>query len=176
MSMVLWQLRQWGRRLGVSGVIGLALLATAAIIQLGYVDRAQRNVVVQKQALAALAQAAVDTPVAQPAQAFNPLSSLPPTGTASQQIGALEKLAQSYGLDLPRGEYSVSPVAQTPLLRWQLVLPFTSTYPDLHAFLASALEQQPNLTLDELNLKRERIESDTLQVELRMSLFVEATP
>jgi hypothetical protein len=38
------------------------------------------------------------------------------------------------------------------------------------------LERLPNLTLDELKLKRERIESAELQAELRLSLFVENAP
>jgi hypothetical protein len=77
---------------------------------------------------------------------------------------------------LPRGQYSVAPLAGTTLARWQLVLPVEAPYPALHAFLAAALERLPNLTLDELKLKRERIESAELQAELRLSLFVEAAP
>jgi hypothetical protein len=70
----------------------------------------------------------------------------------------------------------VSPLTGTSLRRWQLVLPLDASYPALHAFLAAALERLPNLTLDELKLKRDRIESTQLQAELRLSLFVEAAP
>ena len=77
---------------------------------------------------------------------------------------------------MPRGQYSVSPLAGTTLARWQLVLPVEAPYPALHAFLAAALERLPNLTLDELKLKRERIEASELQAELRLSLFVETAP
>lgn len=107
---------------------------------------------------------------------LNPLAALPPAGTASQQIGELERLAQAHALELPRGQYSVAPVAGTPLQRWQLVLPVVAEYPALHAFLAAALERWPNLTLDELKLKRERIGATELQAELRLSLYVEAAP
>ena len=106
----------------------------------------------------------------------SPLSLLPPTGEAAQLIGELERLARLHGLELPRGQYSVSSLTGTSLQRWQLVLPVKTAYPDLHAFLATALERLPNLTLDEVKLKRERIESAELQAELRMSLFVEAAP
>ena len=77
---------------------------------------------------------------------------------------------------LPRGQYSVTPLTATSLLRWQLVLPVEASYPDLHAFIATALERLPNLTLDELKLKRERIEGEELQAELRLSFFVETAP
>jgi hypothetical protein len=109
-------------------------------------------------------------------QPLNPLAALPPTGTASQQIGELEQLARAHGLELPRGQYSVSPQTGTSLARWQLVLPVEAPYPALHAFIAAALERLPNLTLDEFKLKRERIESAELEAELRLSLFVEAAP
>ena len=114
---------------------------------------------------------------ADPAPApLNPLAMLPPTGEAAQRIGELERLAHAHGMRLPRGQYSISPLAGTTLARWQLVLPVEAPYPALHAFLAAALERLPNLTLDELKLKRERIESAELQAELRLSLFVEAAP
>jgi hypothetical protein len=106
----------------------------------------------------------------------SPLAALPPDGAAAQQIGELEQLARAHGLDLPRGQYSVAPLMGTSLQRWQLVLPVEASYPALHAFLAAALEREPNLTLDELKLKRERIETTELQAELRLSLFVEAAP
>ena len=56
------------------------------------------------------------------------------------------------------------------------MLPADAPDPALHAFLADALERLPNLTLDELKLKRERIEASELQAELRLSLFVETAP
>jgi hypothetical protein len=148
------------------------LLAAAVLLQLVQVEPLQRKATAQHEKLAALrlAAATYDT---DPAPApLNPLAMLPPTGEASQRIGELERLAHAHGISLPRGQYSVAPLAGTALARWQLVPP----YPALHAFLAAALERLPNLTLDELKLKRERIESADLQAELRLSLFVENAP
>ena len=176
MSTMMWQLRQWGRRLGASGLAGLGLLMAALLLQIIQIASVQPTVADQQQKLAALRQAAAARDAAPPPQALNPLAALPPTAAASQQIGELEQLAESHGLELPRGQYSVTPQNGTPLARWQLVLPVEAPYPELHAFIASALERMPNLTLDELKLHRDRIESSELQAELRMSLFVEATP
>lgn len=176
MSTLIWQLRQWGRRLGAGGLAGLGLLAAALLLQVIQVGSLQRTIAAQHEKLAALREAAAAREAAPAPQALNPLAALPPTGAASQQIGELERLAQSHGLALPRGQYSVAPQAGTPLARWQLVLPVEATYPALHAFLAAALERLPNLTLDELKLRRDRIESGELRAELRMSLFVEAAP
>lgn len=176
MNALRWHLHQWARRLGTTGLAGLGLLAAALLLQLTQVESLQREAVAQHEKLAALRLAAV-THDADPAPApLNPLAMLPPTGEASQRIGELEQLAHAHGINLPRGQYSVAPLAGTTLARWQLVLPVETPYPALHAFLAAALERLPNLTLDELKLKRERIESAELQAELRLSLFVEAAP
>jgi len=146
------------------------------LLQLIRVESLQREAVAQHEKLTALRLAAAAHDTAPAPAPLNPLAMLPPTGEASQRIGELEQLAHAHGLELPRGQYSVAPLAGTSLARWQLVLPVEAPYPALHAFLAAALERLPNLTLDELKLKRDRIESAELQAELRLSLFVEGAP
>jgi Tfp pilus assembly protein PilO len=176
MNALWWHLNQWARRLGTTGLVGLALLAIALLLQVTQVEPLKRQIGTQHARLAALRLIAAthdSTPAPVP---LNPLSMLPPMSEASQLIGDLQQLAQAEGLELPRGQYSVSTLAGTSLRRWQLVLPVEAPYPTLHAFIAAALERQPNLTLDELKLKRDRIETGDLQAELRMSLFVEAAP
>jgi hypothetical protein len=168
---LLWKLQQWARRLGITGLAGLGLLCVALLMQLLQVHALQREADAQQQKLVTLRDAAARAqPVAPPSA--NPLDALPPTGDAAQQFAELVELAKSHGLPLPRGQYSVATQAGTPLLRWQLVLPLETDYPTLHAFVAAALERMPNLTLDEIKLKRERIEDTELQAELRLSLFI----
>lgn len=179
MNAWLWWFRQWARRLGTPGLLGLGLLAAAGLVQVSQVESLQATAAAQQARLARLSAAAAAgevAPAARPHPPVNPLASLPPTGEAAQSIGELEQLARAHGLALPRGQYSVSALKGNSLQHWQLVLPIEADYPSLHAFLAAALERLPNLALDELKLKRERIESGVLQAELRLSLFVEATP
>jgi hypothetical protein len=176
MSTLLWHLHQWSRRLGTTGLIGLALLAAALLLQWIQVASLQQTVLAQRETLSSLRLTAAAHNTAPAPAPLNPLALLPPTGEASQLIGELEQLAHQHGISLPRGQYSVSPLAGTTLARWQLMLPVEAPYPALHAFLAASLERLPNLTLDELKLKRERIETSELQAELRLSLFVEAAP
>lgn len=175
MSTLVWHLRQWARVLGAVGLAGVAALALALVVWLAGVEplRARAD---QQQAQLALLKSESAQRQRVPPTPQNPLAALPPTGEASQLIGELEQLADAHGLALPRGQYSVSPVEAARMQRWRLVLPLQTDYPTLHAFLASALERLPNLSLDELRIKRDRIESSELQIELRMSLFVEALP
>ncbi len=175
MNAVIWQLRQWARKLGVPGLIGLVALGVALIVQLSVVVTLQQTAEDQQAQLMQLNLAAASSD-APPAIALNPLANLPPTGEAAQLIGELEQLARTHGMTLPRGQYSMASVDGVAMQHWRLVLPLETDYPTLHAFLAAALERLPNMSLDELKLKRERIESSQLQAELRLSLFIESLP
>lgn len=178
MNVLHWRLRQAARMLGRTGLAGIGLLALALLLHTTQTAPLQHAVDAQQDRLAALRQTAAvradPAPVA--ASPARPLALLPPAGEAAQQIGELERLARAHGLTLTRGQYSVTPLAGIAAQRWQLTLPITAPYPALHAFIAAALERQPNLALDELKLKRERIESTDLDAELRLSLFAAAAP
>lgn len=176
MNALLWRLRRIARRLGAGGLVSMALGLAALLLHLAGTLPRNAHLVEQRAHLAALRQQAAAHATTPAVQTADPFAALPPAGEAAQAIGELERLAHAHGFALPRGQYSVSAQAGTPLQRWQFVLPVEATYPALQAWLAAALARQPNLTLDEFKLKRERIESRTLQAELRMSLFVEAGP
>jgi hypothetical protein len=178
MNTVLWQMRQWGRRLGAGGLLGLALLVLSLVLFFILV----RPLHIQSQAhkrqldqLHAAAKMAAANPV--PVKS-DPIAALPPDSTAAAALGELEKLALANDFELTRGQYSVAAVngdsaKEARLARWQMVFLVKATYPELHAFVAAALQRLPNLALDEVKLKREQIEDVELQTELRFSLFVE---
>jgi hypothetical protein len=180
MNSVLWQIRQWGRRLGAGGLLGLALLALSVALFFILVRPLHLHSQAHKRQLDQL-HAAAKSAAARPIPAKSgPIAMLPPDSTAATALGELEKLALANGFELTRGQYSVAavngdPGKQARLARWQMVFLVKAAYPELHAFVTAALERLPNLVLDEVKLKRERIEDVELQTELRFSLFVETT-
>lgn len=175
MNTLVWHLRRLARRLGLPGLAGLALGLAALGLYLAGTLPHQAHIAEQETRLDTLVRRAATVAAPPPAPA-DPLTVVPPTGEAAREIGTLERLARAHGIALPRGQYSVSAQAGTSLQRWQLVLPVETTYPALVAWLAAALERLPNLALDELKLKRERIETRSLTAEVRLSLYVEAAP
>ena len=176
MNSLLWQLRQWGRRLGVVGLLGLVLLALALGVLLSTVKPLQQQSRQHAQQLDQLRITAQTVP-AEPLVAMpDPIAMLPPDSSAAAAVGELEQLARAHGFELTRGQYSVAAVNGAALARWQMVFQVQADYPALHAFVAAALERLPNLVLDEVKLKRERIEDVGLQAELRFGLFVETAP
>jgi len=176
MNNVLWQIRQWGRRLGAVGLLGLTLLVLALGFFLSLVNPLQQQSRQHEQQLGQLRAAAQAVKAAPIVAAPDPVAMLPPDSSAAAAVGELEQLAHAHGFELTRGQYSVAAVVGVPLARWQMVFQVKADYPALHAFVAAALEQLPNLVLDEVKLKRERIEDVDLQSELRFSLFVETAP
>lgn len=180
MNTLLWYLRQGIQPLGRTGLAGVALGVLALLLSLAGTRPLLADNTATRQRLDVLRQAAAAAPqtAREPAADADadPLASLPPTGEAAEHIGELERLARSHGIALPRGQYSASAQPGTRLVRWQVTLPVEAEYPALVAWLAAALERLPSLTLDDMKLKREQIESRTLQAQLRLSLYVEATP
>ena len=176
MNLLLWRIRQWARRLGPAGLLGAALLVLALGLFLIQVQPLQQKTLQQTQQLDSLRLAAQSIAPAPIATAPDPLAMLPPGSSAAGTLGELEQLALAHGFELVRGQYSVAAVNHARLARWQMVLPVEASYPALHAFVAAALERLPNLVLDEVKLKRDRIEDVELQAELRFSLFVETAP
>jgi len=176
MNALIWHLRRIGLRLGTTGLIGLPCAALALLLYATGTRPHEARIAAQHMRLDTLQQRAQAPERPQAAVAADPLDTLPPADEAARQIGALERLARAHGIELPRGQYSANAQAHTGLQRWTLVLPVEASYPALHAWLADALAHMPNLALDELKLKRERIESRTLQAEVRLSLYLGATP
>ncbi len=176
MNTLLWQIRQWGRRLGAVGLLGLMLLVLALGFFFSLVNPLQNRSLQHEQQLGQLRAAAQATQAEPILAAPDPIAMLPPDSSAAAAVGELEQLAHAHGFELTRGQYSVAAVVGVPLARWQMVFQVEADYPALHAFVAAALERMPNLVLDEIKLKREQIEDVGLQTELRFSLFVETAP
>ncbi|MFN3716935.1 MAG: GspMb/PilO family protein [Thiobacillus sp.] len=178
MNTLIWKLRRIARCIGAAGVAGLACLVAAVALAAIATLPARTQLAEQTRQLTELRAHAAARMSAPPLVESPrlPLADLPPTAAAAEQIGMIERLARVHGISLTRGQYSATPQAGTTLTRWQIVLPVEASYPAVHAWLATVLERLPNLALDELKLKRERIESATLQAELRMSLYMESTP
>ncbi len=178
MNTLLWHMRQWARRLGRTGLAGLLMGIVAVLIQFAHtVPLEAKTVALQARLVERQAEAKRTQPRVASVSASGFFDSLPDTHAASTVIGQLERLARAHGLQLLRGQYAQTPVAGTTLLRWQLSLPIEAEYPKIIAFVAASLQALPTLALDELKLKRDTIETATLDADLRFNLYLrESTP
>jgi len=86
-------------------------------------------------------------------------------------LARLHALARRSGLQLPAAEYRLHGTG-TPLERYEIALPVSGTYAELRAFLESALDEIPVLSLDGVSFTRERADQARVRTELRLTLHL----
>lgn len=174
MNTLIWHAHQWVRRLGRTGLAGLLMMLVAAFIQFAHTRPLHNETRALEERILAMQIAAKRT-VTRPITVVPPsgfIDRLPDTSVAAGVIGQLEQLAHVHGLQLLQGQYAQTPVSGTSLLRWQLSLPVKAEYPKIIAFAATSLQALPSLALDEFKLKRDSIETATLDADLRFNLYL----
>lgn len=84
------------------------------------------------------------------------------------------ELAQAAGLVFSKGEYKTEYDPASKSTSYQIQLPVTGTYSAILNFCEKVLLTMPFASLDELSIKRDRIGSQVLNIQLRFTLFLYA--
>jgi hypothetical protein len=152
---------------------GAAALAAAAWLQVVTLPGLRGEVLAAQAAFGqalhrADALRANRTRVTAPAEAERFRALFAPAAERHQRAAALLALARVHDLDTRRVEMRWS-VAE-PLSRYQLTTPVEGRYENIRAFIAQALQQDPSLSLDALQLRRTAVSAGVLQADLRWSL------
>lgn len=157
--------------LGLPGLLGLGLLLAALGVERLLIlplEAAVRDGEARLQRLAAEPR-----PVAPDASQSGHL----PVGEAAPEgVARLFTAAGHAGLNLREGSYRVVVQPGSGLRRYQITLPLSGTYPAIRAFLAESLERRPDLALDSLSLRREKIGSPEVEARLGLTLFLREVP
>lgn len=151
-------------RLGVPGLLGLALLAAGGML-------AQQGNALDREARVLAAHAAAREPAPTP-KAAPARPSLPSAREAPAVLSGLFEAARHTGLLLDEGNYRVTTDHSAGLLRQQITLPVSGRYPALRAFLAEALNRHPSLALEALRLDRSEPGDGLLVANLRFVLYL----
>ncbi len=88
----------------------------------------------------------------------------------------LFEMAQASGITLSKGEYKSEYDPVSKIHNYQIQLPVTGSYGAILNFCEKVLLALPFASLDELNVKRDRIGSQLLNVQLRFTMFLYAPP
>lgn len=166
-----WHAQQFARRLGVMGLVGIALLCAAAGLDFGVLHPAMDAARAQQAALARLLRTPRAAPSTSPATT-QVLDELPTVGQAPALFKALALVAQQNGINLPQGSFRLSPVADGGLRRLEVRVPVNASYPQLRAFLAASLAAFPSLVLDGFSFKRNNIGATAAAAELHLSFYL----
>jgi hypothetical protein len=86
-------------------------------------------------------------------------------------LAKLHGIGTATGVSLKSASYRTQP-AEGRIVRYEIVLPVSGSYPQLRDFLKRSLAEIPVLSLDHITLKRESRNDGALNAELRMTLHM----
>jgi Tfp pilus assembly protein PilO len=89
-------------------------------------------------------------------------------------LSRINAAAQSTGLSLDLGEYSMVQERGARLARYQLTLPLKGNYRQIRGFIGEVLREVPAASLDDISFRREAIGSQVLDTRIKLTLFVAA--
>lgn len=177
----LWRFRT--RRLGWSGLAGVALVLLAVAVHFTAVRAAQQELAVARARIEALRQSpAARQGVPQPAvqRQFDALHGFFPGPEArAAALVRITALAEKEGLNPESGDYQeiLSDTGQKNgaggLLRYQITLPLHGPYPALRAWLVAVMNEMPALALDDFSLKRDSVTNPLVEARVRLTLYFE---
>ena len=173
---LIWRARWLARKLDWLSLAGIGLALVAAALYVYGVKPVESRLPVLEERLASLQvridsrpRTAAERPGEQLAEFYDRLLD---AREAPEIASRLHKYARAAGLNLEHGEYRPLSDASGKLLRYQIVLPVTGSYPQVRRFLGDALRDMPGLALEAIRFKRDKGNSEQLQTELRFTAFL----
>lgn len=163
-------------RLGKPGMLGILLLLGGLVYLTGFVlpkaaqlqELAAGNERARKASMTEKARAARQGMGLSQRQAFAP--------EAATALRRLYDAAEESGLDLVQGEYRMQESREEGVRQYQFMLPVYGSYADVRKFLALALNNDPALALNSMQMRREAIEETELDVTLSFTLYLGTAP
>ncbi|WP_457338010.1 type 4a pilus biogenesis protein PilO [Rhizobacter sp. P5_C2] len=163
-------------RLGPTGAAGLLLLAaSSALLAWQALDTSPQRLLQRVAAARAeLQRAPAVRPVVRSAQTF--VADLPPAEQVPDFIEGVHRAAFAAGLQIDRVEYRAPTLAAGQVLRSQMVLPVSGSYPAIAQWLAQVQHDHPSAAIDELTLQRDAPAGEPLHGRVVLSHYSRNAP
>ena len=166
-------LRYGAERLGWPGLLGLALGGAAATLWLAVVLPLEADNAERRANIVALRAKLEAQPEIVPAAEARNLAGLPGGNALLPLVAAVHAGARQHRVALELGEYVWQNGSGTRPARYRLIFPARGSYPNLRDWTSGLLAARPELVLEEFDLRRENIGSDTLDARVQFSLRVD---
>lgn len=82
-------------------------------------------------------------------------------------------LAQSQGIRLDQGEYKVTRDKVGKLVRFEMMLPVRSTYPQIRKYVDILHREIPILAMEHLQFERQKVNDSEVEAKIKLALYVE---
>lgn len=158
-------------QLGVTGLAALAVFAAAVLfLQLVVRPLEARNELVDAELARSERQAQPGrAPAGARLAAF--YRHFETGATATDWLARLGAIGAATGVQVRSADYRMQKTG-TRIERYEMVLPLIGSYPQIRAFLMTALAEIPVLSLDQVTIRRDRAQDGALQAEARMTLHL----
>ena len=186
-----WQIRQIVKKLGLFGMLGLAIILGCGLIYASKImpinmQILQNNESIQQVKLSNNEQINLSMPDnSEPQQVTNDditkfYARFPNGASLPKWLSLINETALKQGLLLNRGDYKLTQIKASPinsksgqLSRYEIVLPVTGQYSQIRQFVAQVLYQLPALALSEMQIKRENTLAPTVDARLVFVLMLQ---
>lgn len=133
------------------------------------------------------AQASLDDATAQArAQRQRPAPAVPDDTSRQQAVAAvvqaapgataivarMSALAQAEGLGLPQADYQYDTQRTAQLVHVQVTQPLKSSYPGIRRYAQAVLRGMPNVSLDQIQVRRDGVAQTDVEARLKWSLWL----
>lgn len=192
----LWQSQQIVKKLGLFGLLGLAIALGCALFYASKIIPINNQILeynesIQQAKLSNSEQKNLSIPIKNvPQQITNDditkfYARFPDGVSLPTWLSLISETAVKQGLLLNRGDYKLTQIKSTPansspansnpgqLSRYEIVLPVTGQYSQIRQFIAQVLYQMPALALSEMQIKRENTLRPTVEARLVFVLMLQ---
>jgi hypothetical protein len=169
---LVWRVERMGR----PGLAGLALIGATAIFAFSThlpmadeVAKLRSNLQEVQSRAATQPQSALNEPA-------NAVHGLPARTEMPQVLGVILKQASDAQLSIDTAKYEINTTKVGGLVRYRLSFPIDGPYPNVRRFIDSTLIAIPGLAIDDLSIVRKAISDNSVEAQLRMTIFTRGAP
>jgi len=183
-----WVRRRWLHLFGWPGVVGAGMLAACSAFYVSTIEPARARLnethesVISVQERVKLAANGLN-PKGQDRSDLTPAEQLaefyrifPNEKNMLPWLQKVFDLAETHGIRLNQGEYKVTRDRVGKLVRFEMILPVRSEYPQIRKFLNSLRAEIPILSMEHLQFERQKVNDSEVEAKIRLALYLEHEP
>ena len=163
-------------RTGRLGLVGIALLLTAALFLFSTHLKVAAEVEALRKDLAAAQRQARTAAVDKVADPVTAMRALPARTDMPAILRQLFNKATQARLAVDTGKYEINATKSSGVVRYQIAFPVTGPYPQIRAFIDATLATMPAVALSDLVLERKSIADGNVEAQIRMTVYTRSPP
>jgi len=179
MNKLRWQIRILTAKLGREGLVGIGMLALSFGVYLtillpaeARIKQLQREIDTTIATDHMIAKNDNSKPVTIPERLAAYYRYFPPQSTAPDLLDKIYQAAKQQRLALNEGKYTATHERAGSLVRYEINLPVTGDYHQLHKFIGSVLNDIPVAALNGITYDRHKIGESAVDAKIKFSLYL----